>query len=139
MIQIFRTDNPLFGRGLKFGQRICYLNAMMYFLFPVPRFVFLTAPIAYLLTSQNIIVASALMVMVYAGPHMFHTLCTQSRLDGKYRYSFCGEIYDNVLLFHIMIRRCWRSSIPRPAASTSPARAAFSRVNSTIRESCDRS
>jgi cellulose synthase (UDP-forming) len=103
MIQIFRTDNPLFGRGLKLGQRICYLNAMMYFLFPVPRFVFLTAPIAYLLTSQNIIVASALMVMVYAGPHLFHTLGTQSRLDGKYRYSFWGEIYDNVLLFHIMI------------------------------------
>ena len=102
MIQIFRTDNPLLGRGLKIGQRICYLNAMMYFLFPVPRFVFLTAPIAYLLTSQNIIVASALMVMVYAGPHMLHTLCTQSRLDGRYRYSFWGEIYDNVLLFHIM-------------------------------------
>jgi len=103
MIQIFRIDNPLFGRGLKFGQRICYLNAMMYFLFPVPRFVFLTAPIAYLLTSQNIIVASALMVVVYAGPHMFHTLCTQSRLDGKFRYSFWGEIYDNVLMFHIMV------------------------------------
>ena len=103
MIQIFRTDNPMFGRGLKFGQRICYLNAMMYFLFPVPRFVFLTAPIAYLLTSQNIIVASALMVTVYALPHVFHTLCTQSRLDGKFRYSFWGEIYDNVLLFHIML------------------------------------
>jgi cellulose synthase (UDP-forming) len=103
MIQIFRIDNPLLGRGLKLGQRICYLNAMMYFLFPVPRFVFLTAPIAYLLTSQNIIVASALMVMVYAGPHLFHTLATQSRLDGRYRYSFWGEIYDNVLLFHILM------------------------------------
>jgi cellulose synthase (UDP-forming) len=102
MIQIFRTDNPLLGRGLSFGQRICYLNAMMYFLFPVPRFVFLTAPVAYLLTSQNIIVASALMVMAYAGPHLFHTLATQSRLDGRFRYSFWGEIYDNVLLFHIM-------------------------------------
>ena len=103
MIQIFRTDNPLLGRGLSVGQRICYLNAMMHFLFPVPRFVFLTAPVAYLMTSQNIIVASALMVMAYAGPHMFHTLCTQSRLDGRYRYSFWGEIYDNVLLFHIMM------------------------------------
>ncbi|MBV8193424.1 MAG: UDP-forming cellulose synthase catalytic subunit [Alphaproteobacteria bacterium] len=102
MIQIFRMDNPLLGRGLSFGQRICYLNAMMYFLFPLPRFVFLTAPVAYLLTSQNIIVASALMVMVYAGPHIFHTLGTQSRLYGRYRYSFWGEIYDNVLLFHIM-------------------------------------
>jgi cellulose synthase (UDP-forming) len=102
MIQIFRTDNPLLGRGLSFGQRICYLNAMMYFLFPVPRFVFLTAPVAYLVTSQNIIVASAFMVMAYAGPHLIHTLCAQSRLDGKFRYSFWGEIYDNVLLFHIL-------------------------------------
>ncbi len=102
MIQIFRIDNPLLGRGLSIGQRICYLNAMMYFLFPVPRFVFLTAPIAYLLTSQNIIVASALMVMAYAGPQLFHTLGTQSRLYGRLRYSFWGEIYDNVLLFHIM-------------------------------------
>jgi cellulose synthase (UDP-forming) len=103
MIQIFRIDNPLLGRGLKFGQRICYLNAMMYFLFPVPRFVFLTAPIAYLVTSQNIIVASALMVMAYAGPQLFHALATQSRLCGKLRYSFWGEIYDNVLMFHIMV------------------------------------
>ena len=102
MIQIFRIDNPLLGRGLSIGQRICYLNAMMYFLFPIPRFVFLTAPIAYLLTSQNIIVASALMVMAYAGPQLFHTLATQSRLYGRLRYSFWGEIYDNVLMFHIM-------------------------------------
>jgi cellulose synthase (UDP-forming) len=103
MIQIFRIDNPLLGRGLSLGQRICYLNAMMYFLFPVPRFVFLTAPIAYLLTSQNIIVASAVMVMAYAGPQLFHTLSTQSRLYGRLRYSFWGEIYDNVLMFHIMV------------------------------------
>ncbi len=102
MIQIFRIDNPLLGRGLKLGQRICYLNAMMYFLYPLPRFVFLTAPIAYLLLQQNIIMASALMVMAYAGPHMFHALGTQSRLAGRFRYSFWGEIYDNVLLFHIL-------------------------------------
>jgi cellulose synthase (UDP-forming) len=102
MIQLFRTDNPLFGRGLKFGQRICYLNAMMYFLYPLPRFVFLTSPLAYLLLQQNIIMASALTVMAYAGPHLFHTIGTRSRIDGKARYSFWGEIYDNVLLFHII-------------------------------------
>ncbi len=27
MAQIFRTDNPLFGKGLKLGQRLCYLSA----------------------------------------------------------------------------------------------------------------
>jgi len=31
MAQIFRIDNPLFGRGLNFGQRLCYSNAMLHF------------------------------------------------------------------------------------------------------------
>src|SRR5229473_110293 len=31
MTQIFRVDNPVLGRGLSFGQRVCYLNAMLHF------------------------------------------------------------------------------------------------------------
>jgi cellulose synthase (UDP-forming) len=44
MIQIFRVDNPLFGPGLSLAQRLCYLNAMLHFFFPLPRIVFLTSP-----------------------------------------------------------------------------------------------
>ena len=33
MSQIFRIDNPLFGRGLSIGQRLCYTNAMLHFLY----------------------------------------------------------------------------------------------------------
>ena len=32
MVQIFRLDNPLFGKGLKLVQRVCYANAMLHFL-----------------------------------------------------------------------------------------------------------
>lgn len=32
MVQIFRLDNPLTGKGLKFAQRLCYVNAMFHFL-----------------------------------------------------------------------------------------------------------
>src|SRR6516165_3434236 len=55
MTQIFRVDNPLFGRGLNVGQRICYLNAMLHFFFGLPRFVFLTAPLCFLMFHLNII------------------------------------------------------------------------------------
>ncbi|ECA6802436.1 TPA: cellulose biosynthesis cyclic di-GMP-binding regulatory protein BcsB [Salmonella enterica] len=44
MVQIFRLDNPLFGKGLKLAQRLCYLNAMFHFLSGIPRLIFLTAP-----------------------------------------------------------------------------------------------
>src|SRR5664279_3670012 len=28
MLQILRIDNPMLGRGLRFGQRICYFSSM---------------------------------------------------------------------------------------------------------------
>ncbi len=102
MTQIFRVDNPMLGRGLSFGQRVCYLNAMMHFFFGIPRFIFLTAPLAYLLFRLNIIAASGLMVIAYALPHLWHATITNSRLQSRYRHSFWGEIYESVLALYIL-------------------------------------
>ena len=102
MTQIFRIDNPMLGRGLGFGQRICYLNAMLHFFFGLPRFVFLTAPLCYLMFRLNIIAASGLMVIVYAAPHLIHSTVTNSRLQSRYRHSFWGEIYESVLALYIL-------------------------------------
>src|ERR1700733_6458043 len=102
MTQIFRIDNPMFGRGLGFGQRICYLNAMLHFFFGLPRFVFLPAPLCYLMFRLNIIAASGLMVIVYAAPHLIHSTVTNSRLQSRYRHSFWGEIYESVLALYIL-------------------------------------
>lgn len=102
MTQIFRLDNPLFGRGLTLAQRFCYLNAMLHFFFALPRFVFLTAPLAYLMFAQNIITSSWQLIFLYAVPHLIHSVFTNSRLQSKHRYTFWGEIYESVLSFHIL-------------------------------------
>src|SRR5205085_1055470 len=102
MTQIFRLDNPWLGRGLSFGQRICYMNAMLHFFFGVPRFIFLTAPLAYLMFRLNIIAASGLMVIAYALPHLWHSTLTNSRLQSRYRHSFWGEIYESVLAMYLL-------------------------------------
>src|SRR5579863_267701 len=102
MTQIFRVDNPILGRGLSFGQRVCYLNAMLHFFFGLPRFVFLTAPLAYLMFRLNIIAASGLMVIAYALPHLWHSTITNSRLQTRYRHSFWGEIYESVLALYVL-------------------------------------
>ena len=102
MAQIFRTDNPLFGKGLNLGQRICYLNAMMHFFYSLPRLVFLTAPLAYLIFDAEIFHASALMVMVYGLPHIFHSNLTNSSIQGRFRHSFWNEVYESVLAWYIM-------------------------------------
>lgn len=101
MTQILRIDNPLFGPGLSLQQRLCYLNAMMHFQFPLPRIVFITAPLAYLLAGQNIIKASAALILAYALPHLFVSMTSSKRLHGGDRRPFWGEIYETLLAFHL--------------------------------------
>jgi len=103
MTQIFRVDNPLFGRGLTWQQRLCYLNAMLHFQFGLPRVVFLTAPIAFLLFNLNIISSSASLIFAYALPHLVMSLYVNSRMNGRFRYTFWGEIYETVMAFHLIL------------------------------------
>jgi len=102
MAQIFRVDNPLVGKGLKWGQRLCYLNAMLHFFYGLPRLVFLTAPLAYLFFGAKIFHASALMVIAYVLPHLLHTSLANSRLRRRFRHSFWNEVYETVLAWYIM-------------------------------------
>ncbi len=102
MAQIFRTDNPLLGKGLKLGQRLCYANAMLHFFYGLPRLVFLTAPLAYLLFGAEVMHASALMITAYVLPHIFHASLTNSAVQGRFRHSFWNEVYEAVLAWYIM-------------------------------------
>ncbi len=102
MLQIFRTDNPMLGPGLSLAQRLCYTNAMMHFLFAIPRLVFLSSPLAFLLLDQNIIAASPIAIVAYAGPHIFHAVATNSRIQGSSRHSFWSEIYETVMALFLV-------------------------------------
>jgi len=102
MTQILRIENPLTGPGLKWQQRLCYLNAMLHFQFPLPRICFLTSPLAYLIFGQNIIAASASLIFAYAAPHLFCSQVTSERSQAGERRPFWGEIYETILAFHLV-------------------------------------
>ena len=103
MVQIFRLDNPLLGKGLTFAQRLCYLSATMYFFFAIPVLIFLFTPVLYLLFGVSIVHGSVELLLSYAIPHLILSIFASSRLYGKYRYSFWGPIYDLVLSFHLVL------------------------------------
>ncbi|WP_394559519.1 UDP-forming cellulose synthase catalytic subunit [Aquipseudomonas alcaligenes] len=102
MVQIFRMDNPLLGKGLSLFQRLCYANAMLHFLSGLPRLVFLTAPLAFLLLHAYVIYAPAVLLLLYVLPHMIHASLVNSRVQGPYRQTFWGEVYESVLAWYIM-------------------------------------
>ena len=102
MVQVLRTDNPLFVPGLKWSQRLCYFNAMAHFFYAVPRLVFLTAPLVYMLFGWINIPGSWLAILMYALPHLFLSNVTNFRIQGRYRYAFWNEVYETVLAPYIL-------------------------------------
>lgn len=102
MLQILRLENPLFGPGLSPAQRLCYLNAMLHYLFPLPRLAFLTAPLAFLLFGQTVIAAPWEMLVLFAAPHLLHAVLTNSRLRARRRHAFWGDIHETALAFPLL-------------------------------------
>ncbi|MDD5180144.1 MAG: UDP-forming cellulose synthase catalytic subunit [Gallionellaceae bacterium] len=102
MVQIFRTDCPLFGKGLTWAQRFCYSNAIFHFMYGFPRMFFLLSPLAYLFFGSYIINAPAGVIAVYALPHLALSFMANSRMQGRYRHSFWNEAYETSLAWYIM-------------------------------------
>ncbi len=103
MAQIFRIDNPLFGRGLSWKQRFCYTNAMLHFFYGLPRIVFLTAPLAFMFFDAHIIQASAIVIAAYALPYLLVSLVVNSHVQGRHRYSFWGEVYETSMSWYVIV------------------------------------
>ena len=102
MVQIFRTENPFIIPSLSFAQRFCYANAMLHFLFPLPRIVLLTAPLAYLFLDVHIIVASPQAVVAYALPHIIVAIMASFYMQSRFRQLFTTEVYETSLAFHLI-------------------------------------
>jgi cellulose synthase (UDP-forming) len=102
MVQILRLENPLFNPKLTLAQRFCYFNACSHFLYALPRLIFLTAPLVYLLFGWVNIYGYAWAVFAYALPHILLAQITNSRVQGHYRLSFWNEIYEAVLAPYIL-------------------------------------
>jgi cellulose synthase (UDP-forming) len=102
MVQILRLENPLLGPGLSIPQRLCYFNAAAHFLFAVPRLVFLTIPLVYLLLGMVNIYGHSLAVFAYALPHIVLSNMTNARVQGRHRFSFWSEVYETVLAPYVV-------------------------------------
>jgi len=102
MTQILRVENPLFASGLTLAQRLCYFNATTHFLFAIPRLIFLTVPLVYLLFGKVNIYGYTWALAAYAVPHLVLSNLANSRIQGRYRYSFWNEIYEVVLAPYVL-------------------------------------
>ncbi|WP_461470517.1 UDP-forming cellulose synthase catalytic subunit [Pararhodobacter sp.] len=94
MMQLLILKNPLRGKGLSLTQRLCYLNSMTFWLFPLVRMTFILAPLAYLFFGLQIFVATIEEVAVYMTSYMAVNVMIQNALYKRVRWPLISEIYE---------------------------------------------
>lgn len=103
MVQILRTECPMFVSGLNLSQRICYLNCVLHYLYAIPRLIFVSAPLVYLLLGKSNLYGFIWEILAYAAPHLVLSNMVNSRTQGDHRHSFWNEVYEMVLAPYILL------------------------------------
>lgn len=96
MTQILLLKNPLRQRGLTVPQRICYLNACLFWMFGFARIIFFLSPLFFLLFGLRVYNASLMQVLVYAVPHLLASYFVSNFLYGKLRHPFYSELFETI-------------------------------------------
>jgi cellulose synthase (UDP-forming) len=102
MTQIMVLKNPLFEKGLKLYQRLCYLNSGMYWFFCISRCIFFVAPAVFLLLGLHVFYASVPQVIAYALPHFLSSILLIDFFYGRYRWPFLSDLWENVQLLFLL-------------------------------------
>ena len=94
MMQIFLLKNPLFKKGLKPIQKVAYLSSMTFWLFPVPRMVFILAPLLFILADIKVFVSNLEEAIAYTATYIVVNLMMQNYLYGSLRWPWISELYE---------------------------------------------
>ena len=96
MTQILLLKNPLLQKGLSIAQRICYLNACLYWLFGLARMIFFLSPLMFIFFGMRVYNASLLQVLAYTAPHLIASYFVSNFLYGKLRHPFFSDLFETI-------------------------------------------
>ncbi|PFG62184.1 cellulose synthase (UDP-forming) [Thioclava sp. ES.031] len=94
MMQMLMLKNPLFRKGLRLPQRLCYINSMSFWLFPLMRLTYLYVPLIYLFFGVEIFVATFPEVMAYMLSYLAIAFMVQNAIYKRFRWPLISEIYE---------------------------------------------
>lgn len=116
MMQIFLLKNPLLRAGLHPIQKVAYLSSMTFWLFPLPRLVFMLAPLLFILLDVKVFVSNLDEAIAYTATYMVVSLMMQNYLYGALRWPWISELYE--YLQGVFLFKALASVFANPRKST---------------------
>ncbi len=102
-VQIFFLDNPLIKRGLTIHQRLNYFASSVYFFHGLPRLIYLTAPLSYLLFGYAPLLSDVWTLLNFFLSHYIASTMAFSMVSKGHRNAFWSDVYETVMSFGLTI------------------------------------
>jgi cellulose synthase (UDP-forming) len=115
MFQILLLKNPAFKRGLHIIQRIAYLSSMTFWFFPLPRLIFMFAPLTYIFFDVKIFVSNIDEAIGYTASYVVVNAMLQNFIFGRVRWPWVSELYEylqGVYLAKAIVSVAWNPRKP---------------------------
>jgi cellulose synthase (UDP-forming) len=101
-MQVLREENPIFGRGLSLGQRICYFASMYFYWMSYQKLLYLLTPIVALITGVFPLITTPELFVKFFFPYFFLNLFASVILQGGFTSYLRSEQF-NILKMHVLM------------------------------------
>ena len=98
-VQVFVRDNPLWYPGLTLQQRMHYFASLLWFFHGLPRLIFLTSPLFYLLINYQPLLTDVWVLTAYFLPHYVAQQAAFSITSREARNPFWSDVYETAAAF----------------------------------------
>ena len=93
-MQVLRQEKPIFGKGLTFGQRVCYFASFYFYWMSYQKLLYVLTPIFCLLTGIFPLVADPAAFVRYFLPYFLLNLLATAPLQGGLRGFLLSEQFN---------------------------------------------
>jgi len=102
-MQVLRRENPIFGKGLKFGQRLCYFASVYFYWMSYQKLLYILTPIVCLITGIFPLITEPRLFVSFFFPYFFLNLFASVLLQGGFTSYLRSEQF-NILKMHVLMK-----------------------------------
>jgi cellulose synthase (UDP-forming) len=102
-MQVLRSENPLFGRGLTFGQRLSYFASFYFYWMSYQKFIYIATPIFCLLSGIYPLVAIPKVFAWYFLPYFLLNIAATASLQGGLKGFWLSEEF-NIIKMPVLMK-----------------------------------
>jgi cellulose synthase (UDP-forming) len=102
-MQVLRSENPLFSRGLSFGQRLSYFASFYFYWMSYQKFIYIATPIFCLLSGIYPLVATPRSFALYFLPYFLLNIAATASLQGGLRGFWLSEEF-NIIKMPVLMK-----------------------------------